>query len=389
MTERAAHARPDLAEAIATLTRLLADVAPATAAGRDLVVRFQQVCGPVMAKGVEDTTFYRWHRMIALDEVGDDPRSLDEADQGRLHAWARGQAERFPRGLTTLSTHDTKRSEDVRARLIAVAEDIEGWDAVWALVRARADERGVDEPTAYLLFQTVLGAWPLELDRLTEYMRKAAREAKQHTSWNDVDEAYEARLAELGAACIEGEVAHVVARVLAADAEAVRATTLAGKLLQLTLPGVPDVYQGDETVEPSLVDPDNRRPVDFELRAALLDAVAEEAPDLAAEKLLVTHRTLVLRRERPELFGPGASYEPLASGSPHALGFVRAGAVATVVTRWPGLLARTGWGQAAVALPARRWRDVLTGAVHEAADGTVPCSQLLRERPVALLVAGA
>jgi (1->4)-alpha-D-glucan 1-alpha-D-glucosylmutase len=365
----------------------LGDVSAATPAGRDLVVRFQQVCGPVMAKGIEDTTFYRWHRMIALDEVGGDPRSLDAPDAGALHAWAHGQSLRFPQGLTALSTHDTKRSEDVRARLLALAEDLDGWDAAWEAVRRHASEYHVDEPTAYLLFQTLLGAWPLDLDRLVAYMEKATNESKQFTSWDDPDERYEVRVSDFATRCLDGDIATTFARVLEANEATIRATTLAGKLLQLTLPGVPDIYQGNEILAPSLVDPDNRRPVDYARRTALLAALAGGRPaDLDAEKLWVTSSALRLRREQPGLFGPGASYEPLPATSPHALGFVRGGTAATIVTRWPGLLARSGWRDGVAMLPPGRWDDVLTGAARVVEDDGVPCEELLSELPVALLV---
>jgi (1->4)-alpha-D-glucan 1-alpha-D-glucosylmutase len=387
MANLAEHARADLSETLAVLVPLLADTAATSGAGRDLVVRFQQVCGPVMAKGIEDTTFYRWHRLIALDEVGGDPRSLDTPDAERLHAWARTQAESFPQGLTTLSTHDTKRSEDVRARLLAVAEDLDGWDACWEAVREHAAEYHVDEPTAYLLFQTLLATWPLELDRLVAYMEKAIHESKQFTSWSDPDARYDVSVGDFAARCLDGDIAHTFARVLEANTATIRATTLASKLLQLTLPGVPDVYQGNEIVAPALVDPDNRRPVDYAVRSALLDELATDEPlDLSAEKLWVTSRALRLRRERAELFGPGAGYEPLLSSSPHALGFIRAGSVATVVTRWPGLLARSGWKDHVVTLPPGRWNDALSGAGYTVEDGSVPCRQLLGRLPVALLV---
>jgi (1->4)-alpha-D-glucan 1-alpha-D-glucosylmutase len=381
----ARRSRPDLGEAFDVLGRLLGDTA-STGAGRDLVVRFQQTCGPVMAKGIEDTTFYRWHRLIALDEVGGDPRSLDTADPGALHEWALDQAEHFPLGLTTLSTHDTKRSEDVRARLLAIAEDLEGWDAAWAAVREQAVEHGVDEPTAYLLFQTLLGAWPLERGRLVDYMDKAANESKLFTSWNDPDARYEIRIADFAARCLDGDVAQTVARVLAANQDAIRAVTLGSKLIQLTLPGVPDTYQGNETLAPALVDPDNRQPVDFALRADLLDALdPRRRDDLAAEKLWLTTRSLRLRRELPGVFASGG-YDPLVSSSPLALGFLRGARVATVVTRWPGMLARSGWRGARVTVPRGTWEDVLSGTRHAAADGTLECERLLVKRPVALLV---
>jgi (1->4)-alpha-D-glucan 1-alpha-D-glucosylmutase len=387
VAELAKHTRPDLDATFDALERLLGDTMTTNAAARDLIVRFQQVCGPVMAKGIEDTTFYRWHRLIALDEVGGDPRSLDSPDAEVLHAWAREQAERHPLGLTTLSTHDTKRNEDVRARLLAVAEDLDGWDAAWEAVRQLAPEYHVDEPTAYLLFQTLLGAWPLEQDRLVSYMEKAIHESKQFTNYEDPDARYEFRVTDFAARCLDGDVAQTFARVLEANEAPIRAVTLGTKLMQLTLPGVPDVYQGNEIVEPSLVDPDNRRPVDFALRAVMLDADALQlGADLSRDKLWVTSRALRLRRDRPDAFGPGADYEPLASTSPHALGFVRGGRVATVVTRWPRMLVRTGWREGTVSLPPGTWNDVLSGATHQVDDREVACDALFAQFPVTLLV---
>src|SRR3954452_18760302 len=386
VAELAKHTRPDLDAAFDALERLLGDTMTTNAAGRDLIVRFQQVCGPVMAKGIEDTTFYRWHRLIALDEVGGDPRSLDSPDAEVLHTWARVQAERHPLGMTTLTTHDTKRNEDVRARLLALAEDLDGWDAAWESVRQLAPEYHVDEPTAYLLFQTLLGAWPVEQDRLVSYIEKAIHESKQFTNYEDPDARYEFRVADFAGRCLDGDVAQTFARVLEANEATIRAVTLGTKLIQLTLPGVPDVYQGNEIVEPSLVDPDNRRVVDFALRTVMLDADAFRlGADLSRDKLWVTSRALRLRRDRPDAFGPGADYEPLASSSPHALGFVRGGRVATVVTRRPGMLARTGWREATVSLPPGTWNDVLSGITHPVED-EVGCDTLLAEFPVALLV---
>ena len=182
MADRARRARPDLSDAVDAAVALVGhEAATENVAWRDLVVRFQQTTGPVMAKGVEDTTFYRWHRMLAFNEVGGDPLALDDPGPAGLYAWARHQQRISPRGMTCLSTHDTKRSEDVRSRLLAVAEDLDGWDAVWGPLRAEARRLGVDEPTAYLVAQTVLGTWPIDDDRLFAYLRKAVREAKLYT----------------------------------------------------------------------------------------------------------------------------------------------------------------------------------------------------------------
>ncbi len=250
----------------------------------------------------------------------------------------------------------------------------------------------VDEPTAYLVAQTLLGSWPIGEDRLLDYLRKAIRECKQYTSWNDPNDHYESRVFELATACLTEPVARSLTAVVADNEQATRATTLASKLLQLTIPGTPDVYQGTELVAPALVDPDNRRPVDYELRDIVLGRLDVEqsgrdsADDLSAEKLWVTSRALRLRRDDPSSFGPAASYQPLTSSSPHLLGFLRGDRVATLVTRWPGLLARTGWGDSSVRLPDAGWTDVLTSRRHVGGGDGLRCADVLAELPVALLV---
>lgn len=250
----------------------------------------------------------------------------------------------------------------------------------------------VDEPTAYLVMQTLLGAWPIAPARLDDYLRKAVREAKQHTTWNDPDEDYEARVLELGRRCRVGAAGRTVAGVAAAGSPTARATTLAAKLLQLTLPGVPDVYQGMELAIPALVDPDNRGPVDYAARESLLsrldDGGYQEGAlrDAGVAKLWVTSRVLRLRRDSPGLFGPDATYQALSSTSPHLLGFLRSGRAATLVTRWPRRVQSDGWGDARVVLPAGTWRDLLTDAVHTAGEDGLRCADLLAREPVALLL---
>lgn len=388
----AAHAsasRPELASTIEALRNLLTDTETTSADGRDLMLRFQQVCGPVMAKGVEDTTFYRFHRLAALNEVGGDPAALERPDPAAMHRWAEDQLEHSPLGLTALSTHDTKRDEDVRARLLAAAEDIATWQALWTLVEAAAGAHHVDPQTAYLLMQTLVGAWPLTPKRLSDYLLKAAREAKVHTTWSDPDLDYERRLLDLGAGCLEGQIAQAVEDWVGALTVADRAVTLATKLLQLTLPGVPDVYQGCEGVRRSLVDPDNRRPIDFTTSAERLTALdgGQASRGLADDKLWVMSGALRLRRQHPELFGPQSTYRALSTTSPHLLGFVRSEQVATVVTRWPAGVARSGWSNATFALPDGSWHNVLddesvTGGDVRASDvlGALPVALLLRER---------
>jgi (1->4)-alpha-D-glucan 1-alpha-D-glucosylmutase len=388
MRAGAQRARPDLAGALSVLRDLLLDSSTTSEAGRDLVVRFQQVCGPVMAKGVEDTTFYRFNRLIALNEVGGDPGALEHPDDKAMHAWAERQSLTTPTGMTTLTTHDTKRGEDTRAVLLAAAEDLDGWRGLWTLVRKAAAEMSVDEPTAYLVMQTLVGTWPITPDRLEDYLEKAVREAKLHTAWTDGDEEYEHSVHELATRCLaEGEIATAVGDWVTALQPAVRGVTLTSKLLQLLLPGVPDVYQGCETVERSLVDPDNRRPVDYPdrlRRLERLDAGAERR-DLDDDKLWVTSRALRLRRQRPELVGAAATYRALPASSPHVVGFVRSEQIAVLGTRWPLSQVRSGWSGVTVALPDGAWTDLLTGT-GIGGGGDVACEEIFTELPVALLV---
>ncbi|HET9944202.1 MAG TPA: malto-oligosyltrehalose synthase, partial [Actinomycetes bacterium] len=352
----------------------------------EFVVRFQQTCGPVMAKGVEDTAFYRWLRLTALNEVGGDPAHFG-VEPDDLHRWCARQQADWPAAMTTLSTHDTKRSEDVRARLAALSELPGEWAAAvtaWRDATAPARPDRLDANTEYLTWQTVVGAWPIDEARLTAYLEKATREAKSHTTWTEPEEDYDRAVREfaehvVGDPVVRAEVTAFVDRL----ASPFRANVLGQKLLALTVPGVPDVYQGCELVDLSLVDPDNRRPVDWAARRARLAALdaGEPAQGLDDEKLLVVSRALRLRRANPAWFGPAATYDAVETGTPHALAFSRAGSVVTVVSR---LTSRSGgWGQAAVRLPEGRWRDELTGRSY---DATVGLAGLLGVLPVALLV---
>jgi (1->4)-alpha-D-glucan 1-alpha-D-glucosylmutase len=344
-----------------------------------------------MAKGVEDTTFYRWHRLTALNEVGGRPEQF-AVFPDELHAWASRQQEESPWSMTTLSTHDTKRSEDVRARILALSEVPDAWrEAVTEWRDAAGSYRSAggwpDPVTEYLLWQTLVGTWPITAERLTEYLTKAAREAKLHTTWTDPDGDYENALAAFVAEVVSDDV---IARSVSAFVEQIepwsRVATLGTKLVQLTLPGVPDVYQGCEMVSLSLVDPDNRRPVDFADRRARLASLdgSREPVDLADEKLQLVATTLRLRRRHPEWFGATGSYAPLPTTTTHALGFVRAGHLATLVTRRPrDLDSRGGWGDAQVVLPDGMWRSALDG--RPAGGGTVSAAEVFAGRPVALL----
>jgi (1->4)-alpha-D-glucan 1-alpha-D-glucosylmutase len=289
--------------------------------------------------------------------------------------------------MTTLSTHDTKRSEDVRARLAVLTELPGEWGAQVTSWRARtAAYRAaeLDANTEYLLWQTIVGAWPMDAERLTAYLEKATREAKRRTTWTEPDEEYDTAVRDfaervLADAAVMAEVGEFVDRL----APAFRANVLGQKLLALTMPGVPDVYQGCDLVDLSLVDPDNRRPVDYARRQARLERLDSGGSpvDLDDEKLLVVSRALRLRREHPGWFGATAPYEPVTCTSEHALAFARAGHVVTVASRLTSGM-REGWADATICLPGGDWRDVLSGRAY---DGEPPLSAVLADLPVALL----
>ncbi|NUS41766.1 MAG: malto-oligosyltrehalose synthase, partial [Terrabacter sp.] len=373
------------------------------AAADEFLVRFQQTCGPAMAKAIEDTAYYRYVRLVGLNEVGGDPRQVGVSTDD-FHRFAGRLLGEWPQTMTTLSTHDTKRSEDVRARLFVLAERPEAW-ASWVRT-ARELARGfrgaeLDALTEYFLWQTVVGAWPISEERLQAYALKAIRESKLHTRWTEPNEAYEAAVAHFltGVVSAPEVVAHVETWVADTAAEA-RANVLGQKLVQLTMPGVPDVYQGTDLVDLSLVDPDNRRVVDYDDRRDRLARLdGGEAPaDLSDEKLLVTATALRTRRERPGCFtGEDATYHPLGTTSEHAVAFGRGTAsdveVVTVVTRLAGRLADSGgFGDATIELPDGQWSDRLSGRTF--AGGHVRLTELVGwpgggahdGLPVALLV---
>jgi (1->4)-alpha-D-glucan 1-alpha-D-glucosylmutase len=360
-------------------------------ARHELIVRFQQTCGPVMAKGVEDTAFYRWFRLSSLNEVGGDPEHFGVTPE-EFHAFAARLNQHWPKTMTTLSTHDTKRSEDVRARLGVLSEQPAAWsEAVREWWRLSEDHRSplLDGSTEYLFWQTLFGTWdggPLSEDRLQAYLLKAIREAKRRTTWTSPDEEYEQAVAAFATAVLaDTDVLESVRRFAARQTEFVRAATLGQKLVQLTMPGVPDIYQGTELVDLSLVDPDNRRPVDYQHRIDRLRRLDDGAkPDnLSDEKLLITSRALRTRRQYPDAFT--GTYTPLPTSNGHAVAFARGDAVITVATRLPAALHRLGgWGESTVVLPSGEWKNVLTGRV--VGSGSARIHELLEDLPVALLV---
>jgi (1->4)-alpha-D-glucan 1-alpha-D-glucosylmutase len=383
---------------------------------RELIARWQQLTPAVTAKGVEDTTFYCYDRLVACNEVGAQA-SLLGISSDKFHEFCHHLAESWPDTLLATSTHDTKRSEDVRARICVLTEDTERWGAVlreWAGMNLSAwGGREPDRHVEYLLYQTLVGAWPLSQERAWAYLLKASREAKINTSWRTPNAAYELAIQRF----VEGIYASAEFQ---ASLEAFvrplilpgRVNSLAQTLIKLTAPGVPDFYQGSELWDLSLVDPDNRRPVDFERREELLEgleidhvgsalAPTSRSPQAATlqvnpipslddaddgrTKLWLIARGLALRRAHARCFARGAAYQPIvAQGSRlgHLFGFLRGGEVLTLVPRFLHTL-RGDWGNTLVPLPPGTWKNWLTGATLQ---GDVVPAELFRDFPVAALV---
>lgn len=361
----------------------------------EFVTRFQQLTGPAMAKGVEDTAFYVFNRFVALNEVGGDPTRFGLSPDG-FHAATVTAARRWPLSMLATDTHDAKRGEDVRARLALLSEIPEQW----ALAVQRWSDRAArhrtgpwpDRNAEYLFYQTLVGAWPLEAARARAYMVKAAREAKTFTTWTGPHAAYEQALERFADGVLDDPVLR--AEVEAFVQPLMRpgwTNALSQTLVKLTAPGIPDLYQGTELWAFTLVDPDNRRPVDYARRRRLLAEVKDLAPEeiwCRAEeglpKLWVTWRALELRRRRPSAFASNAQYEMLrarGSRAAHVVAFKRDRAVVTVVPRL--VLGLNGqWADTTLSLGSGTWRNVLTGDTHER---KVRLGMLLERFPVALL----
>ncbi|HEY4301986.1 MAG TPA: malto-oligosyltrehalose synthase [Candidatus Didemnitutus sp.] len=364
-------------------------------ARRELVDRWQQMTPAVTAKGVEDTAYYCYDRLVSCNEVGAQASALGISSE-KFHEFCHHLAENWPRTLLATSTHDNKRSEDVRARISVLTEDTARWDEAlqeWMAMnqpawRGRAPDRHLE----YLLYQTLVGAWPIDRMRAWDYLRKAIREAKIMTSWREPNQSYETTIEEFVASLYASppflaSMEKFVAPLVLSG----RINGLAQTLIKLTAPGVPDLYQGSELWDLSLVDPDNRRPVDFDARERLLERLPAMAPsealaewDAGLPKIWLIQRALELRRNHPAWFGPGANYQPLtARGSRVAnlLAFVRSDSVLTLVPRFSHTL-RGDWGDTRIALPPGKWRSALSGSE---AEGEVSPAVLLRDFPVALL----
>ncbi len=360
--------------------------------------RFQQFTSPVMAKGVEDTAFYCFNRMIGLNEVGGAPErngiSLDE-----FHAWcAKTQAE-HPKSMNTLSTHDTKRSDDVRARLAVLTEISGRWRTVlnrWA-TRNRQFKIGAfpDRNTEYFLYQTLVGTWPIETERVTAYMEKAAREAKEQTSWTQQNKEFEDALKAfieriLSSPEFISELENFVAQVRLPG----RVNSLTQTLIKCVAPGVPDTYQGGELWDLHLVDPDNRGPIDYQIRSAMLAELLAgmsvdeivKSMDSGLPKLWIIYKALHLRGDHPDWFGESSTYVPLpveGAKQEHLIAFSRGDSVAVLAPRWNVRLGN-GFGSTTVELPSGRWTNILSR--EEISGGKTRAQNLFRRFPVMLLV---
>ncbi|KLO26733.1 maltooligosyl trehalose synthase [Mycolicibacter heraklionensis] len=366
--------RPELDEPLELVAAAIADDGEAA-------VRLQQLCGAVTAKATEDCLFYRDARLVSLNEVGGNPRYFG-VGSAEFHHRAATRARHWPHTMTTLSTHDTKRGEDVRAR-IGVLSQV---PSLWAEFVARWESRAPspDLATGLFLWQNIFGVWPLDgrvtttlRERLHAYAEKAAREADRRTSWHDPDTEFESALHRWLDDILDGPIAQELTELVAELAPHIDSDILGQKLVALTVPGIPDVYQGTELCDDSLVDPDNRRPVDYGARREALTS-------LRHPKMAVVATALQMRRARPATFLHGGYRPVLASGpaSEHVVAFRRGDDVVVAVSRWTVRLQGTGWRDTAVALPPGTWSDALSGVRH---SGPVPAVELFAELPVALL----
>ena len=373
----------------------------------EAVIRFQQVCGAVTAKGVEDTAFYRWTHLTSLTEVGGDPSGFalgaDEA-----HAWADRVQDLWPCTMVTSTTHDTKRGEDVRARLDVLASYAEEWTDMVRRLRASTEDArptDLDGRTENLLWQTLWGTWapdsddPMTAERLTAYLIKASREQKGWTTWSAPDIDREQGLTDYATHLLtDPDTANELNAFAALTAKDVSSIILANKAMALTWLGVADIYQGSELTRTSLVDPDNRRAVDYDgeggLRAMLSQDSAGSSPrTLDQEKLRLTHRLAQLRAERPDTFvGPRSGYRTVPVTTSHAFAYARLldeePDVVVIVRRLGRRLRRLGgWREESVVLPDGQWTEVLTeqsidGGAQRLADvvGDLPVVVLARDR---------
>lgn len=377
---------PWVAAAARYLIGRLDQVAPGSAE-EAFIRRFQQLSGPAMAKGLEDTEFYRSVALTSANEVGGD-LATPWRSSADFHALQESRATAGARDLTPLATHDTKRGPETRARINTIAEDASGWIArfeAWhaqntPLRREVAGREAPDPIDEWLIYQTLLGTWPIGEERLVEYLTKAMREAKRHSAWDHPNEAYETAVLDFARGLLADPRAQGFRQALsqmAAETEArARVSAIAQLILQMTIPGTPDVYQGTEFWDFSLVDPDNRRPVEYAARAAVLargTCPPLDTDDAGAAKLFVTHRLLGLRAAHPALFARG-DYRPFDPG-PGWIGFTRTEGTTRLLVAVPRR--RRASAQAPLLPPAPGtggWHAVLAEEVEQ--DAPLPFDPL-------------
>lgn len=408
-TARAGAAQPDVDPRLFGFIRDILCRRCKGDAPREMVIRFQQASGPVTAKGIEDTAFYRYNRLSGMNEVGGNPSVFGILPEA-FHGAMKERSQNCPAAMLATSTHDTKRSEDVRARLALLSEIPGKWRTAvlgWSAQNETFRKNGLpDANMEYLLYQSLLGAWPIDAERTAVFMEKAAREAKEYTTWENPDATYEnALLSFVSAVLADESFTSSMADFVAPLVMAGRINALSQTLIKLSAPGVPDIYQGCELWDLSLVDPDNRRPVDYALRRRLLTELDAMTPEEVMEKaddglpkLFLIRRALDLRKKRPEIFSPDAGYRPLplrGKRKQHGVAFLRGDRAAVIVPRlvmglmgeMPGASWKsipTGFEDTRIELPAGRWHNLFTGDRTD--GGEVLLSQLLSRFPVALLV---
>jgi (1->4)-alpha-D-glucan 1-alpha-D-glucosylmutase len=364
----------------------------------DFVMRFQQFTPPATAKGMEDTAFYTWNRLISLNEVGGDPGAFG-MDVDSFHRYCLERHKRWPHTQLAGSTHDTKRSEDVRARIALLSEIPDEWPmAVRRWSHHNQRHRTYDMPdanTEYFLYQTMFGAWPISFERLRDYMLKVVREGKEQSSWTHQNKNFEDALEDfIRQACGDSEFMADFEKFTSRLVAAGRVNSLAQTLLRMVGPGVPDIYQGTELWDLSLVDPDNRRPVDYQRRRELIQELDSLAPAAIMErsddglpKLWTIRESLRLRRGKANCFGPDGRYTPLraeGSRSDCFVAFQRGEEVIAAVPRLPIRIAREGWADTRLRLPEGAWNNIL--ASGESLSGEILAADLFAIFPVALLV---
>ncbi|HEY0803105.1 MAG TPA: malto-oligosyltrehalose synthase [Steroidobacteraceae bacterium] len=369
---------------------------PLNDAEADFIAKWQQLTPAVMAKGVEDTTFYCFDRLVSGNEVGSQA-SLVGISADKFHEFCHYLSDRWPNSMLATSTHDNKRSEDVRARISILSEIPERWSEalhLWSQLNANAwQNRLPDRHAEYLLYQTLIGAWPIDRDRAWQYMLKACREAKINTSWHEPNNSFEEKIRGfVGGVYETPEFIASLERFIEPLILSGRINGLAQTLVKMVAPGIPDFYQGTELWDLSLVDPDNRRPVDFKLRVAMMKRARRLTSaevlsdwDSGMPKLWMTARILALRRERAEDFSAQSKYQPLVAQGSHLgrlLAFRRGENLIGVVPRFTMTLAGD-WGDTRLPLPGGVWRNCFT---DELIQREVSPAALFGSFPVALMM---